>query len=197
MMNARKATAVAEDRRLIDEALSGDEWAYSALYGRHSGRIARTIRLRIRNRDQVDDLLQVTFIRAFRSLEGFRADAALSTWLTRIALNVCSSEAQAARGREIGALGMAEAGSLADVTGCGATEADPEYILERKQQKAMLHRAIRKLPSHYRRAMWLRYVEDRSYREIGQTLRVPMGTVKTWLCRGRRSLRNVMAGSPD
>jgi RNA polymerase sigma factor (sigma-70 family) len=65
----------------------------------------------------------------------------------------------------------------------------PEEAVYRAECRELVARGIEALPGHYREAMRLRYVKDRSYAEIVHELQVPMGTVKTWLCRGRRQLR--------
>ena len=65
----------------------------------------------------------------------------------------------------------------------------PESDLHHKEYQNLILQGIQTLPERHRKAMWLRYVKDRSYGEITRALQVPIGTVKTWLARGRQELR--------
>jgi RNA polymerase sigma-70 factor (ECF subfamily) len=177
------------DRMLISGAIEGEEDAFQTLYRKYYLRIYRMILPRSTSRDEAEDLLQVTFMRAFRGLGAYRGEAAFSTWLTRIALNVCCSHLQsrkAERGRveKIAADQVGEWGHQSVLS-----EGNPEEVMYRKECQDLVMQGIRALPGHYRKAMWLRYVKDRSYAEIERELKVPMATVKTWICRGKRQLK--------
>jgi RNA polymerase sigma-70 factor (ECF subfamily) len=181
-----------QEHRLILEALRGNQRAFGSLYARHRHRVQRTIAMRVVCPEETEDLVQLTFLRAFLALPSFRGDAALSTWLLRIAVNVCNTHAQAERARREGypEIVAAETAAVRDREPSHAQ--NPEERLMRMERRQLVVRGIRALPGRYRKAMWLRYVRDRSYLEIGRELRVPMGTVKTWLCRGRRRLKGEM-----
>ena len=177
------------DTALIHRALAGDEGAFETLYRSHSGRVLAVVNRCAGDGDDRDDLVQVTFMKAFQALPGFRGQSAFSTWLTRIALNVCTSHLRARRVRE---------NLHNDPGGFGldlyppwnpAIRDDPETEMIRKERRALVRRGIRALPSPLRKAVWLRYVQDKSYREITEALQVPMGTVKIWLYRGRHCLK--------
>ena len=176
-----------DDKDLIPGALKGDQRAFEALYKAYRPRIYATILRRISDRDEAEDLVQMTFMRAFRSLKGFRGDAAFSTWLTQIALNVCASHLR----ERIVRKGYEAAGvdSLRLMGQTPARGGDLEEMVCDRRREELVRRTIRALPPRYREAMWLRHVQDRSYTEITRTLRVPIGTVKTWLCRARRQLQ--------
>lgn len=126
----------------------------------------------------------MTFIRAFQGLDGFRGDAAFSTWITRIALNVSHSHHQwrSAQKRQMDP----EAAAFA----APSAACDPEHRVHQAECRRRVLQMIRSLPKRYRRAMALRYVSDCSYAEIESALAVPIGTVKTWLWRGRQILRD-------
>lgn len=182
------------EKVLIDRALKGNQSAFEALYRTYQPRIYRTILPRTNNLDEAEDLVQVTFMRAFQGLRHFRGDAAFLTWLTRIAINVCHSHRQL---RWVRQAWLEESGEETDV----AAEADawrkasvphletPEDHVCRKERRDLVKQRIRELRPPYRDAMWLRYVNDRSYAEITEELEVPMGTLKAWLCRGRRQIQ--------
>ncbi len=186
-------TGIAE-HEVVRRARMGDRRAFESLYSAHFARIHATVSARTRNRDDVDDLVQVAFIRAFEGMRTFRGEAALSTWLTRIALNVCNShhQSESARRRALKALASSTSGGL---RGWGGSECEiPDAVLSRKETRDRVARWISGLPSRCRSAMWLRYVEDRSYAEIQAELGVPSGTIKTWLWRGRTLLRDGVHG---
>ncbi len=177
------------ERELINRALEGDQKAFQVLFGKYSHRVYRMVSSWAADCDEADDLVQVTFVRAFRSLESYRGDAAFSTWLTRIAFNVCHSHAQAQKTEREKAEAVAGREEFACFPWTLRETCTPEQEVLLKEQRALVQKSIRALPVHYRNAMWLRYVQDRSYREIGRELAIPMGTVKTLLCRGRRRLK--------
>lgn len=176
-----------EDRDLIRRALKGDQRAFEALYRAHRPRVYAVVVRRAADRDETEDLIQITFMRAFQALKGFRGDAAFSTWLTQIALNVCASHLRAQQVRQ--GCETASADSLRLAERAPVHEESPEEAIYGRWRRERVRQGIQTLPARYREAVWLRYVQDRSYREITRTLQVPMGTVKTWLCRARRQLQ--------
>jgi RNA polymerase sigma-70 factor (ECF subfamily) len=186
-----------EEHEVVRRARTGDRQAFDSLYRMHVSRVRATVAARARDRDDVDDLVQVAFIRAFEGMPTFRGDAALSTWLTRIAHNVCNShhQAEGARRRALEAVAQ----RCADRVG-GWARAEPEMpdrLLGRKEARSWVIRAILSLPTRCREAMWLRYVRDYSYAEIQAELCVPSGTVKTWLWRGRTLLKTRLHDGTD
>jgi RNA polymerase sigma-70 factor (ECF subfamily) len=133
----------------------------------------------------VDDLVQMTFIKAFGALSTFRGEATFATWLTRIAVNTCLSHYRA-RWSQVGRLD--DVNEL-DAVYCGASLESPEVAVLRKESWEQLVGGLKGLSRVYRQVMWMRFMQDRSYQEICDALDVPLGTVKTWLHRARRKLR--------
>ena len=88
-----------DERDLVRRTLNGDARAFNSLYKRYHARILATLIGRTRNRHDAEDLMQVTFLRAYRGLAGFRGEAAFSTWLTQIALNVCTTHMRSKQAR--------------------------------------------------------------------------------------------------
>ncbi|MDA0745936.1 MAG: sigma-70 family RNA polymerase sigma factor [bacterium] len=178
-----------EEPQYIRQAIAGDHAAFDKLYRAHYAQIFATLARRTGDRDVADDLAQTTFLRAFRSLKAFRGDAAFSTWLTQIALNVHRSHLRAQRVRHRWIHGMEDPEIAVDIDYDLIRSENPERIVQQKQHRELVRQGIRALPARYRRAVWLRYVQEWSYEEITQALQVPMGTVKTWLNRSRRQLK--------
>ena len=168
--------ASAEERTIVLKAQNGDRFAFDQLYKLHNRRIQVIVSRRVRDPEDVKDLVQTVFIRAYEALPSFRGEAAYSTWLTRIALNVCNThyQMQTSRRRMMDqAFLIYEALSI--------LQEDPERITHRNQCHDLVCDLISTLPPNCRDVMWLRYVMDCSNSQIGSRLRLPMGTVKTWL----------------
>ena len=177
------------DSLLIRRALAGNQKAFQTLYEAHRPQIYGILAQRTADRDTVEDLVQATFIRAFGALHTFRGRAAFSTWLTRIALNVYRSHLRVQKTRQSWILETEDPESAARILREPASCGDPDWAMQQKERRELVRRGIQSLPSRYRQAMWLRYVKDWSYEEITHALQVPIGTVKTWLCRARRQLK--------
>jgi len=177
-----------EESSLIKKALKGSQSAFSELYETYRPNVIGVVKRRAHDPDVVDDLIQQTFIRAFRSLPQFRGDAAFGTWITRIAINVCLSHCRSEKIRKdwMELLEDLEYAKAAIVD--PSRSENPEDVLQRSERRDIVIREIDKLPERYREAMRLRYIKDWSYEEITHALQVPMGTVKTWLNRARHQL---------
>ena len=176
-----------EERELIRRTLDGDRDAFGSLYRTHFHRACAVVATRVWDRDEVQDLVQTTFMHAYLGLRGFRGDAAFSTWLTQIALNVCASHLRARQVWRTCLTAVAESG-LRDAW-TPAQEADPEEALFQKECQALVMRAVEGMPASCQEAVRMRYIEDLSYGEITEVLRTPLGTVKTWLHRGKQRLK--------
>ncbi len=179
-----------QDQNLIRASLSGDRRAFETLYHKYQNQIYGTLAQRISDRDTVDDLMQDTFFRAYRSLHTFKGQAAFSTWLTQIALNVYRSHLRSQQVRQNWVYQTEDPEVVRNVIRDIIPGTLPDQIVEKRERIQLVHKSIQNLPERYRKAMWLRYVMDWSYEEITQALRVPLGTVKTWLCRARRQLKS-------
>jgi len=137
-------------------------------------------------RDEAEELVQDSFLRAFRSLGSFRGDAKFSTWFYRILYNVCMTRVQRRR-----PLPVQE--PLADPAN-GAEEwadTEPDVLekLESEEVRQILMEEMLRLPEAFRAALTLFYVQDLTYDEMTMVLQIPLGTVKTNLSRGRTLLR--------
>ena len=177
------------DQILIQKSLAGDRKAFEKLYHPHRDQVYGVLAQRLRDRDTLDDLVQNTFFRAFKSLHTFKGDALFSTWLTQIALNVYRSHLRSVQSRQNWLQSAEDPEAISGVLRDYDKMDDPVRFVQDKERAELVRRSIKKLPERYRKAMWYRYVLDWSYEEITQALQVPLGTVKTWLCRARRQLK--------
>jgi RNA polymerase sigma-70 factor (ECF subfamily) len=178
-----------EECELVSRTLKGDLSAFERLYSRHQARIYSALFFRTRSKEDAEDLLQTTFLRAYLGLKGFRGESAFSTWLMQIAMNVCTTFHRAEQSRRI---------RQDTVEACDATlrtiweptsDPNPEDFTLLNERRSVVEAHIKDLPYPYRDVTELRYMKDRSYLEITKELNVPVGTVKTWLFRARKQLR--------
>jgi RNA polymerase sigma-70 factor (ECF subfamily) len=175
-----------QDLVWIQQALEGNAAAYGHLLKRHYKSVNHVAYRIVHNPEDAQDVTMVTFARAFRTLSRFQPCATFSTWLFRIAAN-CAIDLVRSRKRLVGS-------QAADwLTGEGDRlvalpdySPDPLEALIRQQRRELVHRAVAKLPFKYGRILRLRYLEELSYTEIAAQLRLPLGTIKTQLFRGRQ-----------
>ena len=186
------------DKKLIDDliqkALSGDQASFTELLNRHK-RLAYKLALGIvKDPAEADDLVQESFIKAFRSLSRYNSKYAFTTWLCKIVSNHCLDYL---RRRKIRAFSLDE--PIADQDGYIKREIpdwtlNPEWQFVRKQRMISIEQAIDSLPPRYKRVIVLRHKEDRSYEEISTMLRIPLGTVKAQIFRARELLKKKLKG---
>lgn len=179
-MDSMRATEQS-DEALVERTRKGDTEAFSELARRH-GQTVYNLSLRfMRNASLAEDMAQEAFLKAYQKIGKFRGDSRFSTWLYRIACNVCLSELQKRKRR--GELSLVyEAGPAA----FPAAAADPS------EEAELIRRCVAQLPRRYAEAITLYYLRECSYDEVAEIMEVPEGTLKTWLHRARRQLRDIV-----
>ena len=140
-----------------------------------------------RNRADAEDLVQDTFVKAFRHAEQFKRGTNLRAWLYTILHNTWRNRRRDAS-RDAVEVDSDQVEQAAAGGGGGEPVETPERILMRSTLDADLQAALDALPDAFRQAVWLRDVEEFSYAEIAEMLNVPMGTVMSRISRGRRML---------
>ena len=176
----------AADRDLVNRCRGGDgDAAFRELVDQYKGMVFAVISRTVSDRSLVEDLAQDVFVRVHRGLRSFRGDARLSTWMCRIAINVCADARQRAP-REV-SLDAAPAGAPPPPA---AVVVDPAFAgLELRDRVA---KAMARLSDRSRLVLTLHYFAGRGYEEIAEALDVPLGTVKTQLHRAKQELRAVL-----
>jgi RNA polymerase sigma-70 factor (ECF subfamily) len=140
-----------------------------------------------RNRADAEDLVQDTFVKAFRFSGQFKRGTNLRAWLYTILHNTWRNRLRDA-GRDAVDVDSEQVEQAANVAGGSAGFETPERILMRSTLDADLQAALDGLPDAFRQAVWLRDVEEFTYAEIAEMLSVPIGTVMSRISRGRRLL---------
>jgi RNA polymerase sigma-70 factor (ECF subfamily) len=179
------------DDALLQLALVGDERAIRTLVRRYNQRLFRVARSVLRNDAEAEDVVQETYVRAFAGLSGFRGEAQLSTWLTRIALNEALGRLRRRRPTvELSDAELSERQVLMMPTMRG--HADPEAEAARSHVRQVLEEAVDGLPETFRIVFILRDVEGMSIEETAGHLTIRPETVKTRLHRARKLLREAI-----
>lgn len=183
------------DAVLVLRCQEDDGDAFDEIVARYKDGIYNYIRRMVWNREDVEDLAQEVFVRAFAGIKSFRRDSNLRTWLYRIATNLCVD-----RYRRKGIEKQLMISLDCEQDGEETTRFmelpdstyDPERLCERSELQAEVHRALSRLPDKLRSAILLYDMQGLSYEEIAETLGVPIGTVKSRLFNGRMQLRNLL-----
>jgi len=181
-----------EDMRLIKQALGGKQNAYERLMKKYAGYTRNLIFRMITNREDVEDLTQEAFIKAFNSLDKFDSQFAFSTWLFKIATNNCIDYI---RKKKLKTYSIDKEIST-DEDDMKFEIPDSEYLPDKeiidKQRKKILANAIERLPARYKTVILMRHRDDMEYEEIAKKLKLPIGTVKAHIFRGRELLNKYL-----
>jgi RNA polymerase sigma-70 factor (ECF subfamily) len=160
------------------DARAGDVEAFAVLVRRYQDRIF-TLALRLtRNRANAEDVAQQAFLQAWEGRQSYDRRWRVSTWLYRIATNLCIDEHRRS----------ARTAALLP-QGDHRPPAQPHAIVEARERRERLNGALGRLPRAQRTVLVLRYLDDLSYDEIGRVCGLPVNTVKSHLQRGKATLR--------
>ncbi|MBA5608354.1 RNA polymerase sigma factor RpoE [Duganella sp. FT3S] len=174
------------DQLLVERVQAGDKQAFDLLVAKYQRRLMRLLSRIVHDPVEAEDVVQETFIKAYRALRMFRGDAAFYTWLYRIGINTAknalalqarrtptTTEANAER-----AEGYDDGEHLRDIN-------TPESVLASKQIAQTVNAAMDTLPVDLRTAIALREIEGLSYEEISEIMACPIGTVRSRIFRAR------------
>jgi len=173
-----------QDDALVTLARAGSSEAFDELVGRYQAPVTRLAYRLTRDPDEAKDVAQDAFLRAYRRLGSFHPDRPFSRWLFVIARNASLDAIR--RRRRAAALPPGEELPV---------ELGPEDYALRNDEAERVHSALEELPAHYRSVLEMYYVSGLRYREIADALGIPLGTVKTYLSRAKRRLREGLVTS--
>jgi RNA polymerase sigma-70 factor (ECF subfamily) len=181
------------DQELVERVKRGDKKAFDLLVLKYQHKIVKLVSRYIYDQDEVLDVAQDAFIKAYRALPRFRGDSAFYTWLYRIAINTAKNylvsqgrrppesdiDAEEAEQYEVGA-------SLRDI-------GSPERVALKDEIESVVYKAIDNLPEDLRTAITLREMEGLSYEEIATAMDCPVGTVRSRIFRAREAIDKKLA----
>jgi RNA polymerase sigma-70 factor, ECF subfamily len=175
------------DFELVSRTQNGDHVAFNALVVRHQRRLANAISRFIRIPQEVEDVTQEAFIKAYRGIKSFRGDSTFSTWLHRIGVNTAKNYLVAQK-RKLPAHKLRNEDEDTDwqeTSLAGANIEDPERLMLARQIGEAVAAAMSTLPENERNALVLRELEGENYESIAAIMNCPVGTVRSRIFRAR------------
>lgn len=184
---------IQDDQILVKKVLSGDTKAFSSLVKNTEGLVAQIVYKMISSDEDRKDIAQDIYLKAYQNLPGFRFKAKISTWIAQIAYNTCLNYLEK---KKLILPGNLSAGRLTDEESLESlgSRSDPyfnetEKIIYQKELSEIIRIKLDNLTPIYRTLITLYHSEELSYAEISQITELPEGTVKNYLFRARKELR--------
>lgn len=176
------------DKELVRRVKKGDKHAFDLLFLRYQHKIVNLVARYLRDPEEVEDVAQEAFIKAFRALPRFRGESAFYTWLYRIAINTAKNHLVARSRRPPGTDVDVEDAEFMDGTDALKESESPEAALARDELSEAIDEAIRGLPDDLRSAVTLREFDGLSYEQIAEVMDCPVGTVRSRIFRAREAI---------
>ncbi|MCK4403569.1 MAG: sigma-70 family RNA polymerase sigma factor [candidate division Zixibacteria bacterium] len=179
-----------DDKLLINKILAGNKKAFQSLVEEYQRLVSHIVFRMVSYSVDREDICQDVFLKVYQNLGGFKFESKLSTWIAKIAYNTCISYLEKKRIPLFDDLSSKNK-SLESISDCSIR---PDEIVEGREISFLLQTEIEKMPVRFRTILTLYHLDQMSYNQIGQTMGLPQGTVKSYLFRARRLLKeNLMA----
>ena len=180
------------DQDLVARAKAGDQTAFERLVVDNQNKVYSLCVRLTGDREEGADLAQEAFLRAWQALPSFQGESSFSTWVYRLATNVCIDFLRMqARRREVAPVQSIDDEELS-WTEPADWEQDPHRQLERAELNRAVSQGLERLPDHHRQVLVMRELSGLSYQEIGDALALDLGTVKSRIARARLALRKIL-----
>ena len=176
------------DKQLVERVRRGDKRAFDLLILKYQHKIISIVGRYLGDRNDVQDVSQETFIKAYRAIPNFRGESAFYTWLYRIAINTAKNHLVSKSRRPPNIDIDIDDGEFQDNSAVLRDNKSTEASLATKQMEEVIFRAIENLPPELRVAVTLREFEGLSYEEIARMMDCPVGTVRSRIFRARESI---------
>jgi len=180
---------IAAEKTLIAGLRKRDENAFQVLYDNYSKRIFMTAYRVLRDEDLARDAMQESLINVFRAIKSFRGESKLSTWISRITVNVCLEMMRRNRKHE----NRTEEDISENWTIPDTKAPNPLRSVERREAGRKIHSAMSRLGRKHRQVVSMHDIEGYTIREIAEDLKVAEGTIKSRLYYGREALKKQLA----
>lgn len=185
------------DRRLLELCRRGDALAFETLFRKYQTYVYNIGLGMLNNSEDAADITQETFLRLHRCIESFRGDSTFSTWLYRVAVNLCITEIRKKGRNRYQFLDDVLHDENAQIT--EEIGPSPDEVIAQAEDAQVVHRVLRTLPPDYRAIMVLRHFQQLAYEEIAEVLGLTISQVKTRLFRARKMFKErfeAMTGEP-
>ena len=176
------------DKLLVARVQKGDKRAFDLLVMKYQYKVHAIVSRYVKDFDEVNDVVQEAFIKAYRALAKFRGESAFYTWLYRIAVNTAKNYLVARNRRPPASDVDAEEAAFYEGSEKLRHIDSPENLLYRDELEAVVDLAIKNLPEDLRTAVTLREFEGLSYEEIAEVMGCPVGTVRSRIFRAREAI---------
>jgi RNA polymerase sigma-70 factor (ECF subfamily) len=186
------------DKILVKKILNGDLKAFRVLIEKSNRLVAHIVYRLINNPADQEEICQEIFIRIYQNLPDFKFKSKLSTWIGRIAYNTTINHLRKEKiplfdDRQPNSPGRdGQKGESDSYTLIPDTRPAPDALLEKKDRGEMIERMLVRLPPPFRMILTLFHLEQMSYLEISELMDLPEGTVKSYLYRARKKLKEVL-----
>ena len=173
----------------IKQVLKGDQNAYTDIVNLYQHKLYQICYRMLGNKQEAEDIAQEAFVRAYINLHSYDQKRKFSTWLYRIATNLCIDRIRKKKPDYYLDAEVAGTEGLDMYSQIASSEQLPEETVEQMELQDRIQYEISRLPDKYRSVIVLKYMEELSLQEISEILDMPLGTVKTRIHRGREQLR--------
>ena len=200
--NVWSSEELESDSYLVERTLDGDVAGYEKLVSRYQNKIMGYVgRMTNGDREEAEDITQEAFIKAYRNLDSFRGQASFSTWLYKIATNLCIDRARTRKRRPQQAYSLDEPFDKEEDSG-GREIADlrfePSKGAERDELRTLVRQTVAEMPEKQRQVLIMCDLQGMAYENIAEVLSIPLGTVKSRIFHARadlaRRLKPYMSG---
>lgn len=168
-----------DDLQLVQQAKAGHTEAFSELVRRHQDEAYSLAYRFMRDASLAEDMAQEAFLKAFRLLQSFRGECSFRTWMYRVVSSVCLTELRRRKNRH-------------EVEWNDSLELSAEDATVDRDLYEKIRNCVRLLPDRYATVISMYYLAGVPYEEIADALNIPLGTLKTWMFRARRMLRQIV-----
>jgi RNA polymerase sigma-70 factor (ECF subfamily) len=178
-----------DDFLIVQRVQAGDKLAFNLLVNKYQRRVARLLTRMVRNPEDIEDVVQESFIKAYRAIGSFRGDSAFYTWVYRIAINTAKN-LLLTQGRKPTTLKESnddDSETFEDNSALSNIDT-PESLYQTKQIGEVLNEAMLALPEELRFAIVMREIDGLSYEEIAVAMNCPIGTVRSRIFRAREAI---------
>lgn len=178
-----------DDLLIVQRVQAGDKLAFNLLVNKYHRRVGRLLTRMVRNQEDIEDIVQETFIKAYRAIGNFRGDSAFYTWIYRIAINTAKNHlvTQGKRPSTLKEANDDDNETFEDNAALSNIDT-PESLYQTKQIGEAVNEAMAALPEELRSAIVMREIDGLSYEEIAIAMDCPIGTVRSRIFRARESI---------
>ncbi len=177
----------------VNEVLKGHRDAFEEIVTLFQHRLYQVCYRMLGNAQEAEDIAQEAFVRAYTNIHTYDQNRKFSTWLFRIATNLCIDRIRKKKPDYYLDAEVPGTEGLNMYSQIASPDELPEVQVEKMEMQERIHYEIGRLPDKYRSVIILRYIEELPLQEIGDILKLPLGTVKTRVHRGREALRKQMS----